>query len=206
MIPSRWEYGRPWIQALNSGDRAGRRVPVDGAAAAASDGDPSRLTAAARARASNAHTPPSKSPTPSRSMGGHQVALVARLSRPAAGTRVQALEERRAESGCAVPRDDGGPRQDRRRRAARPRQDMAAISCCRTRWSSCWRAASDNGTPKPPPSICSSSRGGTAEPRTRRSSRGPATRFARGASREHRGPEGDIRHALAPCPVLYSWS
>ena len=27
--PARWEFGRPWIQALNSGDADGRRVSVD---------------------------------------------------------------------------------------------------------------------------------------------------------------------------------
>jgi hypothetical protein len=83
-------------------------------------------------------------------MGGHQVGAL----RGYHGQLQDAsrTSKRRAQRPAALPRDDGHPRQDRRRRAARaPAGHGDRTSCCRTPWSSCSRAASASATPRPPP-------------------------------------------------------
>ena len=46
--PGRWEYGRPWIEGLNSGDPSGAAYPATTLPLERPNGETARLTAAAR--------------------------------------------------------------------------------------------------------------------------------------------------------------
>ena len=119
-------------------------------------------------------------------MGGHQVAL-ARGYHGQLQSAVESLQNDVLNGLLALSRDDGDPRQDRGRRAARASAGHGSrTSSCRTPSSSCSHAASGCATRRPPRSTCSSSPGAMGAPRTRRSSPAPATRFGRGVSRSHR--------------------
>ena len=86
--PGRWTSAAGWLQGLNSGDPAGSAY---WATAACRCYRPNRAAAAAvagrRAACSSGSTRPSRSPTPSPTMGGHQVGAHARLPRAAAAGR-----------------------------------------------------------------------------------------------------------------------
>ena len=73
--PSRWEYGRPWIQGLNSGDPTGAAYWATTVPLQRPDAQPSRLTAAAR-RAFERQYATIEITDSVAQMGGHQVALV----------------------------------------------------------------------------------------------------------------------------------
>lgn len=73
--PSRWEYGRPWIQGLNSGDPTGAAYWATTVPLQRPDAAPSRLTAAAR-RAFERQYATIEITDSVAQMGGHQVALV----------------------------------------------------------------------------------------------------------------------------------
>jgi hypothetical protein len=71
---SRWEYGRPWIQALNSGDAAGTAYLSTALPVLRPTVTPARLTAAAR-RALEKQYATIEITDSVAMMGGHQVAL-----------------------------------------------------------------------------------------------------------------------------------
>jgi hypothetical protein len=71
---SRWEYGRPWIQALNSGDAAGTAYLATALPVLRPSTTPARLTAAAR-RALERQYATIEITDSVAMMGGHQVAL-----------------------------------------------------------------------------------------------------------------------------------
>lgn len=73
--PGRWEYGRPWIQGLNSGDPTGAAYWATTLPLQRPDTGPSRLTAAAR-RAFERQYATVEITDSVAQMGGHQVALV----------------------------------------------------------------------------------------------------------------------------------
>ena len=73
--PSRWEYGRPWIQGLNSGDPTGAAYWATTVPLQRPDAGPNRLTAAAR-RAFERQYATVEITDSVAQMGGHQVALV----------------------------------------------------------------------------------------------------------------------------------
>lgn len=73
--PSRWEYGRPWIQGLNSGDPTGAAYWATTVPLQRPDAGPSRLTVAAR-RAFERQYATVEITDSVAQMGGHQVALV----------------------------------------------------------------------------------------------------------------------------------
>ena len=111
--PSRWEYGRPWIEGLNSGDPSGAAYAATTLPLERPNGETARLTAAARLALERRYATVEITDTVAM-RGGHQVALVRNYH-----DRLQEADprarERRAESGFGVPRDDGHPRQDLRR-------------------------------------------------------------------------------------------
>jgi hypothetical protein len=71
---SRWEYGRPWIQALNSGDATGSAYLSTAVPVLRPTATPARLTAAAR-RALERQYATIEITDSVAMMGGHQVAL-----------------------------------------------------------------------------------------------------------------------------------
>jgi hypothetical protein len=73
--PSRWEYGRPWIQGLNSGDPTGAAYWATTVPLQRPSPGPSHLTAAAR-RAFERQYATVEITDSVAQMGGHQVALV----------------------------------------------------------------------------------------------------------------------------------
>lgn len=73
--PTRWEYGRPWIQGLNSGDPTGAAYWATTVPLQRPDTAPSRLTPAAR-RAFQRQYATIEITDSVAQMGGHQVALV----------------------------------------------------------------------------------------------------------------------------------
>lgn len=73
--PGRWEYGRPWIQGLNSGDPTGAAYWATTLPLQRPHTGPSRLTAAAR-RAFERQYATVEITDSVAQMGGHQVALV----------------------------------------------------------------------------------------------------------------------------------
>lgn len=73
--PSRWEYGRPWIQGLNSGDATGAAYWATTLPLQRPDVTPPHLTAAAR-RAFERQYATIEITDSVAQMGGHQVALV----------------------------------------------------------------------------------------------------------------------------------
>jgi hypothetical protein len=73
--PTRWEYGRPWIQALNSGDPTGAAYWATTVPLQPPDTRPSRLTPSAR-RAFERQYATIEITDSVAQMGGHQVALV----------------------------------------------------------------------------------------------------------------------------------
>ncbi len=73
--PSRWEYGRPWIQGLNSGDPTGAAYWATTVPLQRPDAGLSRLTPAAR-RAFERQYATIEITDSVAQMGGHQVALV----------------------------------------------------------------------------------------------------------------------------------
>ena len=121
----RWEYGRPWLQGLNSGDAAGgaymqvaRRLERPGAALAA-------LPPAARQAVERAYATIEITDSVAQ-MGGHQVALVRGYSGRLQAA-INALERDVVSTSRRVPRDHGHSRQDRRRPArGADGEDMAA--------------------------------------------------------------------------------
>jgi len=72
--PGRWEYGRPWIQALNSGDATGEAYRATTLPLLRPTGMPSRLPASAR-RAVEQQYATIEITDSVASMGGHQVGL-----------------------------------------------------------------------------------------------------------------------------------
>jgi hypothetical protein len=73
--PGRWEYGRPWIQGLNSGDPTGAAYWATTVPLQRPDARPTQLTAAAR-RAFERQYATVEITDSVAQMGGHQVALV----------------------------------------------------------------------------------------------------------------------------------
>lgn len=73
--PNRWEYGRPWIQGLNSGDPTGAAYWATTVPLQRPDGGFSRLTPAAR-RAFERQYATIEITDSVAQMGGHQVALI----------------------------------------------------------------------------------------------------------------------------------
>jgi hypothetical protein len=73
--PGRWEYGRPWIQGLNSGDPTGAAYWATTVPLQRPDVRPTQLTAAAR-RAFERQYATVEITDSVAQMGGHQVALV----------------------------------------------------------------------------------------------------------------------------------
>lgn len=73
--PSRWEYGRPWIQGLNSGDPTGAAYWATTVPLQRPNPGPSHLTAAARRTFERQYATVEITDSVAQ-MGGHQVALV----------------------------------------------------------------------------------------------------------------------------------
>jgi hypothetical protein len=73
--PGRWEYGRPWIQGLNSGDPTGAAYWATTVPLQQPDARPTHMTAAAR-RAFERQYATVEITDSVAQMGGHQVALV----------------------------------------------------------------------------------------------------------------------------------
>ena len=84
--PGRWEYGRPWLQGLNSGDAAGELVPAEAPCRSNLPRVLARCRSAARQaferRLATVGTTDSVA-----MMGGHQVGARARVPRPPAAGR-----------------------------------------------------------------------------------------------------------------------
>ena len=195
--PSRWEYGRPWIEGLNSGDPSGAAYAATTLPLERPNGETARLTAAARRAFERRYATVEITDTVAM-RGGHQVALVrnyhGRLQDARPGAR-----ERRPESGFGVPRDDGDPRQDRRRRTAGPSSRHGHESALVA------RAGADAGAKQ-----TGAGHGGRDDqyaadhvarwrrPRTRPSSREPVTRFEHGASHDSRIRTGGMSPCVAP--------
>ena len=89
--PGRWEYGRPWIQALNSGDATGAAYLSTALPLLRPTTTPARMTAAAR-RALERQYATIEITDSVAMMGGHQVAL-SRGYHGRLQTAVQALED-----------------------------------------------------------------------------------------------------------------
>ena len=195
--PGRWEYGRPWIQALNSGDATGAAYLSTALPLLRPTTTPARMTAAARRTLERQYATIEITDSVAM-MGGHQVAL-SRGYHGRLQTAVQRSPGRRPERAAALPRDDGDPRQGRGRRAARASPGHGRrTSCCRMRSSSCWREASGSETPRRPRINMQlmTWRDGAGGER-RRSSPERATRCARGVSRSEVFAKGG-HHAPRP--------
>ena len=90
--PARWEYGRPWIQALNSGDPTGAAY-LSTAVPLMRPNDDARSAVRGRlGGCSSGSTPRLRSPIRSPRMAGHQVALRPVATHARLQGAVQALE------------------------------------------------------------------------------------------------------------------
>ena len=115
--PSRWDFGRPWIQALNSGDPTGSAYLSTALPLLRPTTTPPTLSAAARQMLQRQYATVEITDSVAM-MGGHQVAL-ARGYHGQLQSAVESLQNDVLNPRLAVSRDDGNPRQDRGRGASR---------------------------------------------------------------------------------------
>lgn len=129
----RWEYGRPWLQGMNSGDATGSAYGATTRRLERPNDTLPQLPAAARQALEKAYATVEITDSVA-AMGGHQVALVR-------GYSGQTQRDHRARRRCgerarALPRNDRHPRQGGRRGthwpAARHGHEPIALTHART--------------------------------------------------------------------------
>ena len=129
--PARWDFGRPWIQALNSGDPTGSAYLSTALPLLRPSATPPTLSAAARQMLQREYATIEITDSVAM-MGGHQVAL----ARGYSGQLQNAVASLESDVVNGVDRT------------------CSRTSCSRMRWSSSWLVASGYGIRKPPPSTC----------------------------------------------------
>ena len=118
--PSRWDYGRPWIQALNSGDARGTAYLRNGAPAAASAPGRSESLACGGRRMFERQYATMEITDSVAMMGGTPGRTGSRLLTASSRTPRRHSRTIVVSTHSRLPRNDRRPRQDRGRRTARP--------------------------------------------------------------------------------------
>jgi hypothetical protein len=147
-------YGRPWIQALNTGDARGTAyyetaLPLQRPRQA----DLSRLPAAARRMFQSQYA--TMEITDSVALtGAHQVALVRNYSGKLQDA-TQELENDLVSTQAGTHELTASWTRLRQANCSAAARTLPPINCCLTRWSSCSHAANAFATQRPATSTCS---------------------------------------------------